>query len=136
MSTPLSFYNASTGAAVTDMAATMVSQWVRVHTGRPISAQATWDATGTPVGTFSLQFTNDDIPGAGNAADTGVLTASATDYPSAAFGTTPTQPAGTADNTILMVNAIGDYARLKYTVSSGGTGTTLTARLDASLRVL
>jgi len=136
MSTPLSFYNASTGAAVTDMAATMVSQWVRVHTGRPISFQAKWDATGTPVGTFSLQFTNDDVPAYGRAVDASLLTATATDYPAAAFGTTPTQPAGTADNTILMVTAIGDYARLKYTAGSGGTGTTITARLDSSLRTM
>ena len=134
MSTPLSFYNASTGAAVTDMAATMVSQWVRVHTGRPISVQAAWDATGTPVGTFSLQFTNDDVASLGKAINQSVLTANATDYPSAAMATTPTQPAGTADNTIIAVEAIGDYARLKYTVTSGGTATTVTARMDSSLR--
>ena len=136
MSTPLSFYNASSGAAVTDMAATMVSQWVRVHTGRPMSVQAEWNATGTPIGTFSLQFTNDDLTSLGTSLDRGVLTANATDYPSAAFGTTPTQPSGTADNTILMVDAIGEYARLKYTITSGGTGTTIAARLDASLRVM
>ena len=95
MSTPLSFYNASTGAAVTDLAATMVSQWVRVHTGRPISFQAKWNATGSPTGTLSVQFTNDDVPELdGREKDAAVLTATATDYPAAAFGTTPTQPAG------------------------------------------
>lgn len=133
MPTTLSFYNASTGAAVTGMATTMVSQWVRVHTGRPISFQAKWDATGTPVGTFSLQFTDDDIKELPS--DSGVLTATATDYPAAAFSSAPTQPSGGADNTMLAVTSIGDYVRLKYTVGSGGTATTLVAKLDASLRI-
>jgi hypothetical protein len=107
----LNWYVASTGAAAVDMQVALVTEWSRVGPKDRVSFQTAWGAG--PVGAFSVQFSNVPSP---------VYNSTATTYPAAAYSAAPTQPSGTADNNIIAVDSIGEYAREVWTPSSGGTG--------------
>jgi hypothetical protein len=107
----LKWYIASSGASAVDMQVKLVTEWRRVGPKDRVSFQSAWGAG--PVGTFSVQFSN--VPNV-------AYNSTATDYPSAAYSAAPTQPSGAADNSIIAVDSIGEYAREVWTPTSGGTG--------------
>lgn len=102
MRVPLTFSTA-------DLSASCVSQWVaRKSDTCSASIGIGWPATGTPVGTLTIEG-SDTSTGA-----TGVTIA-----------TPATTPTGGAAGTIIEIGPIAvAFVRVKYTRTSGGTGAT------------
>jgi hypothetical protein len=113
--TSATWYKLSDGTAAVDMQVLLITQWIPCGTKDRPSVQNKWPAG--PVGTFSLQFSN--VPP--TSGQTPPYNATATDYPSAALGTQPTQPTGAADNNIISVDSIGWCVRELYTPTPGQT---------------
>lgn len=105
------FLKASDGTAAVDMQVDLVSPALRVGVDGMVSYQLGWGAG--PVGSFKLQFSNVPRPG---------YDARWTDYPSDAYAGSATQPSGTASDTILRVQSMGEYCRAYWDATSGGTG--------------
>lgn len=105
--------------AAADLSASTRSNWVPVPRGaKRLALDFGWTATGTPVGTFSVEVTNNK-----DAASGVVLGSQGVGY-TVTFGT---QPAGSAGGMILdNLTTACDYIALVYTRTSGGTGATVT----------
>jgi hypothetical protein len=57
------------------------------------------------------------------------------DYPAAAFGVAPTQPAGAGATTMITVESIGEWFRIYSTASAGGTGILPTTNVSYTTQV-
>ena len=116
---PLVFVDATTGAPANMDAVKLVSVW-ELCGRRRVSAEISWPATGTPVGTLSIELSNAVSP---------VLATVGRVFPVANFDVAPTQPTGGADFTVMAFDADLFWVRVAYTRTSGGTGATLLANL-------
>lgn len=105
--------------AAADLSASTRSNWVPIPRGaKRLAIDFGWTATGTPVGVFSVEVTNN--PGAASGFTLGAEGAAYT----VTFGT---QPAGTTAGMILdNLTTACDYIALVYTATSGGTGAVVT----------
>jgi len=114
------WFDTVTTSAVTDLSSTnkLATAWQSVGVGIPMSATLVWPATGTPIGTIGIEFTNEESP---------VLSTTGDDYTISGLSPAPVQPAGTASRMPLYLISPGDRFRLTYLKTSGGTGATLTA---------
>jgi hypothetical protein len=92
------------------LAADDVTKWVRLPDAcKKIAIGIGWPATGTPVGTLSIQVSNHGKAGVAGAA-----------YPI----TIATQPTGATAKTVVLDNIEtgAKFVRMVYTRGSGGTG--------------
>lgn len=98
-----------------DMGASITGGAVDCRDADLVSLHATWTATGTPVGAFSFEGSNN----ADLARGTGDWEPITLDYP-------PTNPSGAAGSWLLRIAEYGyRYIRPKYTRTSGGSGAVL-----------
>lgn len=84
------------------------------------SIDCAWPATGTPIGTLSIELTSDPTDA------TRVVVVDTGNFVPA-----PTQPSGTADRTVFDdLRTCESHGRVRYTKTSGGTGATLTVTVN------
>lgn len=108
----LRFYLANSTTPATNMAAPIVSQWLRAVPGEVVSLQMTH--AGAVVGAWSVESTNDLEPVDG-------IDGTVSTFPEDGYNA-PTQPGGQGDTgeTSIAFEATHTYHRAKFTPTSGG----------------
>lgn len=124
-------FDTVTGLQVADLSSTnkIVGNWIYVGVGSNVALTFAWPATGTPVGTCGVEFSNDPNCEGSTSAHRAV-TGDALDLTT--LVPTPVQPAGTASRMPLRFDSGGVYLRPTYLATSGGTGATMTITVGAA----
>jgi hypothetical protein len=128
------FYNSETGAAVTDLSATvkLVTDWIFVGVGNPIGATFVWPATGSPVGVAGVEGSNDSR--AGESPTTARLLDGAALDLAAEFNPAVVQPNVSAGDFSIDFESPADFLRYTYLRTSGGTGSSREVQHAAGAR--
>jgi hypothetical protein len=121
--TQLAFWNAESTAA------TIYSRWIDCRGAGSAVAQLSWLGTSTPVGAFTVEFSNDPQAGKEAALNTAPAAGTAVKVdvtasidPSAILGTGLTVNNGTnAGTTLIAFDVLPRFMRFLYTLGSGGS---------------
>jgi hypothetical protein len=114
------------------LSATCASPWIETHGARSFNAHLSWIGTGTPVGAFTVEFSEDELVAKERMTNVAPLSTAArrVDVTSsiaagAILGTGFTVAGGTNGDTIVGIENPPRFVRFVYTKSSGGSAASL-----------